>query len=372
MKIAICANTSWNIFNFRLSLLKNLQKEGHEIIVVAPSGKNVEEIKSAGFKFISIENLSRKGHNPLTDLRLLFEMRKILTKHQIEIFLLYTIKPVIYGSLASWNTKTHVVSTITGLGYSFISTGFTNKVAKFLYKKALKLNNLVLFQNTDDRQLFIDNKLVSKEKSGVVPGSGIRTDLFYSVPKEEQNNDNGLNFLFIGRILKDKGIHELIGATSQLFEKNINFSLTIVGEIDLGNPSTVDQDLFHDFVKHEKVFYLGQVSNVKDVLEKCDVVILPSYREGIPRVLLEAMSMSKPFITTDVPGCRQVVKDGVNGFKVPVKNVQCLADTMLKMVSLSDHDRLKMGKAGRQIAIDNFDQKIINKTYSKIIKEITS
>jgi len=368
LKIAIVVNTAWNIVNFRLGLIKALLNAGHEVVAIAPEDEYVSKIEAIGCRFIPLQTLERKGTNPIKDMRLVHELYRIYKNEKIDLALQYTIKPNIYGTFAASLAGIKTISTVTGLGYSFISTGWVSRIAKSLYKRAFRRSTLVAFQNNDDRKLFIDIGLTSKEKTILIKGSGIRTDYFIPMEKTEVNNN--FVFLFVGRLLFDKGIQEFMEAAKKIHQNYPNAQFWIVGAIDEGNPSSVNQVLLDQYISEGFIKYFGPSDQVREMMRNCDVVVLPSYREGLPRVMLEALSMAIPVITTDAPGCRETVIDKKNGYMVPIKDVEALELAMEKMLNHSTEELLEMGQIGRAMALKEFDEQAIIQRYFEIIDSI--
>lgn len=368
LKIAIVLNTAWNIYNYRLGLIRTLITKGHQVFAIAPRDEYVSAIEAAGCTFIATHKLSRKGTNPIKDWQYSQELYKIYKKNKIDLALHYTIKPNIYGSIAAGKAGIKSISTVTGLGYSFLSNGLVNKIVKRLYKRAFKSSSLIAFQNRDDRQLFTSLGLCPNEKTTLIKGSGINTDYFKDIGRTQKSL---FTFLFVGRLLYDKGIVELLKASKILRDKNYPIHIWLVGAIDEGNPSAISKTVLEEYVNDNIVTYLGSSSDVRAIMRNADVVVLPSYREGLPRVMLESLAMSKPIITTDVAGCREVIQgDNENGFLVPVKDELALAKAMEDMYLLPEVRRAQMGKVGRQMALDIFDEKAIVQRYLDEIKQL--
>lgn len=367
LKIAIVLNTAWNIYNYRLGLIRALIAAGHEVVAIAPPDEFVPQIVATGCTFVPTHKLSRKGTNPIKDWQYSQELYKIYKTHHIDIALQYTIKPNIYGSMAAGRAGIKSISTVTGLGYSFLSDGLVNKIAKLLYKKAFAATSLVAFQNRDDQALFQDLGLCPAQKTTLIKGSGINTTYFCPLPKTQENSD--LIYLFVGRLLYDKGVVELLAAARQLKQKYPATQFWIVGAIDQGNPSAISEEMLQEYIADGTINYLGQSDDVRSIMQNADVVVLPSYREGLPRVMLESLAMAKPIVTTDVAGCREVIQDTRNGFLVPAKDSIALAIALQKMYECTPSQRSEMGKVGRQMALDIFDeQAIINRYFEEIDK----
>ena len=362
-KIAVVLNTAWNIYNFRTGLIKALQAQGFDVVAIAPKDEYVGKIREMGIPFIPVKNLKRKGTNPTRDARLVRELTGIYQSEGIDLVLQYTIKPVIYGTIAAHHCGVKTINTLTGLGYAFLSKGLVNRLVQVLYRYTLKKADQVFFQNKDDLQLFLDNDLVDQHKAGIIHGSGIDTDYFQADSSPGGQGD--LQFLFIGRLLEDKGIHEFVEAASMIKQSHPGSTFHVVGDLDAHNPSGISQQQLDDWVSHGWITFHGHVEDTRPYIEQADVVVLPSYREGLPKVMLEGMSMSRPLIATDAPGCRETVQDGVNGFLCEVKSGTSLATAMERMINASAEDRRAMGHASRQLALMKFDEQLIIKQYLK-------
>ena len=366
MKIVISANTSWYIYNFRLGLARALKEKGYEVIIVAPYDKYSDKL-SKEFKYYDIF-INRKGINPIQDFKTFLMYYKIYKNIKPKVALHFTIKPNIYGTLACALLGIKSIVTITGLGYTFSNTSWITKLVKFLYKFALSKADKVFFQNKDDYELFIKENLVEKNKCEILPGSGVNTSIFS--PMDIKKDNENFRFLLIGRMLWDKGIGEYVEAAKLIKEKYSNVEFFLLGQIDDNYPKAISKTQIEKWEKEGIIKYLGVKENVKEEIAKADCIVLPSYREGIPRALLEAASMEKPIITTDVPGCREVVDDGINGFLCKPKDSKDLAKKMEKMLNLKEEERIKMGKKGREKVIKSFDEKIVIQKYLDAIKEL--
>ena len=367
LTVAVVVNTSWNIYNFRGGLLRTLSERGARVIAIAPeddfSGRLETEL---GATFVPIKKLSRKGTNPLEDFRLVLELSRIYRRYHVDAVLHYTIKPVIYGSLAARLVGVKNISTLTGLGYAFLSTGIVNRVVKRLYRRALRSAYWTYFQNRDDRQLFLDTGLVSAERSGVVPGSGIDTERF--APSDESAEST--NFLFIGRLLYDKGVMEFHDAARSLRRLYPEVTFHVVGGLDDGNPSGVPSSMVKLWEDSGDIVYHGQVADTRPYIAKATAVVLPSYREGLPRVMLEGMSMGKPLVASDVPGCRDTIEDGHNGYLVTVQDAVSLAGGMEKIIHSSAEERQRLGDNGRQLALTRFSEPVVVDHYLELLDEM--
>jgi glycosyltransferase involved in cell wall biosynthesis len=367
-KIAIVSNTAWNIVNFRLPLLHALKDNGYEPVAIAPSDEYSARIEAEGFRFIALKNLERKGTGPIKDLKLLFELRQIYRREHIALALHYTIKPNIYGSFAAGLSNCSSVSTVTGLGYSFLSKNWVSSLAKMLYKYAFRQANAIAFQNDDDRNLFIETKLVRKEKTLLIRGSGV--DCSYFKPLEKTKAAEKLVFLFVGRLLFDKGIKEYLYAAEKIKTIFPQTEFQIVGKLDSDNPSCISNAELEKALQQNIVAYLGATDQVREFIRNADCVVLPSYREGLPRVMLEAISMAKPIVTTDAAGCRDTIMDGKNGFMAESRSNESLYEAIKKICECSKATLEVMGNEGRELALREFDEKIVIDKYLQLIGNI--
>lgn len=366
-KIVISSNTSWSIYNFRLNLARELKNQGYEVFIVAPYDKYTERLKEE-FEYHNIW-MNNKGTNPIEDMKTTMEFYKLYKKIQPDIVLNYTIKPNIYGTIACSLLGIKTINNIAGLGTLFIKENFVTKIAKWLYKYSQRKADKIFFQNRDDKELFINEGLVKKNKCDVLPGSGVDAKKF--VPLEDENKDNKFRFLLIARMLWDKGIGEYVEAAKIIKSKYKNVEFQLLGPLDVVNPTAITKEQMNIWVDEGLVKYLGVTDDVREFIKKADCIVLPSsYREGTPRTLLESASMAKPIITTDSVGCRDVVDDGVNGFLCKPKNANDLANKMEKMLKLSYEERKTMGEAGRIKMINEFDEKIVINKYLETIKTI--
>ncbi len=366
-KIAIVINTSWNIYNFRTGLLKALQRNGCHIITIAPSDDCSALLEALGFEYHNIE-INNKGTSPLEDAKLIWTFYKLYKRIKPDILLHYTIKPNIYGTIAGRMVGIPVISNISGLGTVFLNQGLSSTIAKLLYRVALKIPVKVFFQNAEDRALFIDDKLVGQNVTELLPGSGIDTRKF--APKELKKSDSVNTFLFIARLVKDKGLVEYVDAARILKVKYPEVVFNVLGAFYPGNPTAVTREEVAAWEKEGVIKFLGASTDVPSVIAQADCVVLPSYREGLSRVLLEAASMAIPIVTTDVPGCRDVVVHGLNGFLCKVKDAGDLAFQMEKMILLEQAQRVEMGVKGREKVVKEFDERVVIQKYKEIISEV--
>ncbi len=363
--VAIVINTSWNVYNFRLNLLKTLQRDGYHIVVIAPYDNYTALLQKEGFEFHHLD-LDNDNINTIKELKLFFHLLKLYKKINPDVILHYTIKPNIYGNLAAAFLRKSTIGNISGLGTVFLNNNLSSKIARTLYKLTLKFSTKVFFQNHHDKKLFIENSLVNKDIVELIPGSGIDTKYFAPENFEPKN----LTFLFIGRLIRDKGIDEYIEAIKIIKSKYKNIKFQIVGSLYEKNPTAINQITLNRWIYQGLIEYKGHTDDIKSHIAKASSIVLPSYREGLSRSLLEAASMAKPIVTTDVPGCSDIVDDGINGFLCQAKDPLDLANAIIKMIELSDEERLTMGENAREKVLKNFSEEIIIKKYQQTIKEV--
>ncbi len=369
MKVAIVVNTSWNIFNFRAGIIKALLAKGAEVIAIAPEDKYSAVLKEWGCNYLPVE-IENKGSNPWSDLKFLFRLYFLYKKTQPDIILHFTIKPNIYGTLAARMASIPVINNVSGLGTVFLHKNSTAFIAKKLYRFAFRFPKKVFFQNREDLQLFVEQKLIQKSKAGLVPGSGVDTIKFNTVSINLKNQE--FTFLMVARLLYDKGIIEYIEAIKIIKRKGLKARFQIVGAIDESANLGVSMSTLQEWISEGLIEYFPFTDHLVALYHQADCVVLPSYREGTPRSLLEGASSGKPLIATDVPGCREVVVDNKNGFLCKVKDEKDLADKMEKILTLPREKYLKMANAAREHVLETFDEKIVINTYFTAINSILS
>jgi glycosyltransferase involved in cell wall biosynthesis len=367
--VVLSVNSAWNVANFRAGLVRGLQNAGYHVVVLAPVDRHAARVRALGCDVIDLP-MNAKGINPFADLLLLRRYWVLLRRLRPAAFLGFTIKPNIYGSLAAATLGVPVVNNIAGLGTTFLRTGWLNQVAKTLYRLALSRSSCVLFQNEDDRTLFEQSDLVARARTRLLPGSGV--DLARFAPSAVHSASRRPVFLMSARLLWDKGVREYIEAARILKRRGIECDVRLLGFLDVANPSAVPREEVEAWQQEGVVTYLGETDDVRPMLVDADVAVLPSYREGTPRSLLEAAAMGKPLITTDAPGCRDVVTEGVNGFLVPVRNAAALSEAMTRYIALPPAARIEMGIASRQLAEARYDERLVIKVYLDVLANIVS
>ena len=372
MKFLIIASYPVSILKFRGALIKALQDKGFEIHIAAPEFNDYpvehDNLESLGYIVHDIP-MQRTGINPLNDAKTLSALYLLMKKIKPDYMIGYTIKPVIYGSLAAKLARVpHRFALITGLGYAFQGAGYRDykksnlqKVMHRLYSVALASTHKVFFQNPDDEALFRALAILKPTAATkVVNGSGVDVSEYNVVPFPIINNKSALRFLLIARLLGDKGVKEYAQAARLVKAKYPQAQFDLVGWID-DNPDAIEQQELDSWINEELFNFWGKLDDVKPAIAASSIYVLPSYREGTPRTVLEAMAMGRPIITTDAPGCRETVIDGYNGYLVPVKAVEELAAAMERFI-VNPELIIEMGKASRQLVEEKFDVDAVNQS----------
>jgi glycosyltransferase involved in cell wall biosynthesis len=366
MKIAIVLNTSWNIYNFRMNFIKSLLAEGHEVHTVAPHDDYTQRLVEAGCIHHDVRMDSR-GANPIKDFGLVIEFWSIYRKLRPDVVLHYTIKPNIYGTLAAAILKLPVINNVCGLGTVFLKKGIVSTIALKLYRWAFRYPRKVFFQNPEDKKLFVERQLVPAGIADLLPGSGVDLSRFF--PVDLKRNEK-FTFLLISRLITDKGILEFIDAVKKLRKEGLHARFQILGPKDPAHKRGIRLKTIDQWVNDGIIEYLGSTDDVRPYIHSADCVVLPSYREGTPRTLLEAASSGKPIVATDVPGCHQVVVNNYNGLLCKMKDASDLAEKMKAMASLDRSQLSEMGQNGRHKVETEFSEEVVIRKYIHAINTI--
>jgi glycosyltransferase involved in cell wall biosynthesis len=352
-KIFLVANTSWYLYNFRLPLARHLRDAGNEVVFLAPQDAYSSRLTAEKFRWIDLP-LRRKSVNPLRELLTIAQIAGIYRSERPDVCHHFTIKCVLYGTIAAKLSGVKaVVNSITGLGHAFIGQSLVHRILRpalrFVYRRILTARRVeVIFQNGDDFEEFYGRQMVSPEKTTIIRGSGVCLQRFAPRPGPLDGDPDPV-VLLASRLIEEKGIHEYVEAARILKIRGIRANFALAGNTDDGNPSAISATQLQSWIEEGAVDYLGQIDNIEEVLALTTLVVLPSYREGTPRILLEAAAMGKPIVATDVPGCREVVRHGVNGLLVEARDAQGLADAIGEL--LEDSKRLtEFGIASREIS----------------------
>ncbi len=361
-KIAFVGNSAKTMYNFRFGVMKSCIDAGYDVTVVAVHDFDTTYYTRAGIHFVPI-TIDSHGTHIWNDLSSLRQLYKIYRQQHYDLIFHFTIKPIIYGSIAARLLKVKYIDVITGLGIVFINQTYITKLVERLYRHVLQAACECWFLNTDDRQLFLHKRLVAAAKTRLLPGEGVNTTLF--TPTTNISSD--LSFLYCGRLLAEKGVCEYAEAARIIRTKHPNVTFNILGGFDAS--SAISPHTIQQWVDEGIITYLGETTNVITYVTNTSCVVLPSsYREGVPRSLMEAAAMEKPIIATDTAGCRDVVQDGVNGYLCKVKDVDSLVACMEKIIALNPAERQAMGKKGRQHILENYDERIIIDIYHKTLQ----
>ena len=370
-KLLIMTNTTWNLVNFRSGLIAALVSRGFDVVAVAPDDEYRDRLRELGCRYVPL-NMDNQGTHPVKDALLLWRYVVVLLRLRPAVVLSYTVKPNIYASLAARLVGVTVINNVSGLGTAFLRGGWLGGVVCSLYRVALRRSHRVFFQNDEDRQVFIEKRLVAPARTGLLPGSGI--DLVHFSPLafdgSSLRNGAGLVFLMVARLLWDKGVLEFVEAARRVKALFPESRFQLLGFLDVKNQTAVGRSDVEAWVKEGVVEYLGTTDDVRPFLADADCVVLPSYREGTPRSLLEAAAMGRPLLATDVPGCREVVIDGVNGLLCRLRDSEDLAEKIMQMIAMPMSALLQMGQESRRLAEMRFDEQIVIRKYLEAIYEV--
>ncbi len=363
-KFILISPKNRTVYNFRGDLIKTIINKGYEVVVTGPNKIDVDKIEALGARFVEVP-INKNGINPLADMKYMLALRKLMKKERPDATLGYTIKPAIYGAMAAKlaGVKSRT-SMITGAGYLFtaktVKAKLTGIIGKSLYKLGLGCANHVIFQNEDDLHEFTEMQLVNKQKCAVVNGSGVNMEHFAVAPLPEKPV-----FFMLSRALYSKGVKEYLDACRIVHSKYPEVRCMYLGAIE-PMPDAIPQDVVQSYIDDGSIEYYGETPDVRQYTAQCSVYVLPSYREGTPRTVLEAMSMGRPIITTDVPGCRSTVIDGKNGFLIPAYNAEAVAEKMIWFIDHLEAIR-KMGEESYNYCARKFEVSAVNSSMLKIM-----
>lgn len=361
MKIVATVNAAWNLVNFRMGVLRALIARGDEVVALTPEDAACRALLAdAGIRMIALP-MDSAGLSPIHDLALLAGYRRVLARERPAAMLGYTIKPNVYGSLAARSLGIPTLNNISGLGTGFMRQGMLNRVVRGLYRVGLAGAQTVFFQNADDRAQFIDLRLVRPEQTALLPGSGV--DLARFAPAPPAPPERPLRFLLVARMLWDKGVGEYVEAARMVRAEHPHVRFGLLGGVGAQNRTAIPAETVEGWVREGVVDYYPPVDDVRGPMAEADVIVLPSYREGTSRVLLEASALARPMITTDVPGCRDVVEDGVAGLLAKVKDAGSLADAIRRMIAFTPAQREAMGHAARARVERDYDERRVIDIY---------
>lgn len=366
MKFVLISPKNRTVYNFRGDLIKEIIAKGYEVVVIGPDNIDVDKIEKLGARFKEIPMI-KTGTSISADLKYCEELTRFLKAEKPDVTLGYTVKPVVYGAIAAKRAGVKNINClITGGGYTFISRSVKARIlgliVRNLYRIGLSNATHVIFQNKDDLEEFCSKHLVSKKKCSYVNGSGVNTEQFKPVPIPSEPT-----FFMLSRLLKSKGVGEYLEAARTVKKQYPQAKFKLLGKYEYVMQDAMDKDYVKTFIKDTTVERFEETDDVRPYYEMCSVYTLPSYREGTPRTVLEAMAMGRPIITTDTQGCRETVKDGVNGFLVPVKNSDAIAEKMIWFIEHPDAIR-EMGQQSYQYVLEKFDVNKVNADMIRIME----
>lgn len=357
MKVLLFANTDWYLYNFRSNLAQDLRQQGNTVILLSPAGEYTRRLEAQGFRCLDFP-LSRRGMNPLAELQSLARLIRLYRREKPDLVQHFTIKCVLYGTLAARLARIDaVVNSITGLGYVFLPGGPSRRVLRFfvrLWYRAILHDSQVIFENDDDRQAFLRNGFILPNDGHLIPGVGVDTLRFAPTPFPPGKPV----VLLASRLLWDKGIGEFVEAARKLHHIGVAARFALAGRVDPGNPASISDSQIKAWTEEGLVEWWGWIEDMPATLAKASIVCLPSYREGLPTVLVEAASCGRPVIASNVPGCRLAVRDGVNGFLVPARDAGSLSGALQKLIT-NPALCSEMGTAGRRMVEETFSSKIV-------------
>lgn len=359
-KVLILANNDVGLYNFRLEIIEKLIEENFQVYISSPYGERMNDLEDMGCKYIET-NISRHGTNIFEDFKLLLHYRTMMKSIRPDIVLSFTIKPNIYGGMASRLLSIPYIANITGLGTAVENAGIMQKVTVLLYKIAFKKINRVFVQNEENLQFFIDQK-IALGRHQLIPGSGVNLERF---PLLEYPSDETIRFVFISRIMKEKGIDQYLEMAEYIKERYPNTEFHVCGFCE-----DAYEDILNDYEKRGIIIYHGMVRNVVEIIEKTHCTIHPTYYpEGMSNVLLESAACGRPIITTDRSGCREIVDDGKNGYLVNMKDSNDLINKVERFLMLTQEEKINFGLAGRKKIEQEFDRDIVVNAYLEEINE---
>lgn len=368
LTVSLVCNTGFAIYTYRQGFIRMLVAKGVRVVVLAPRDRTFPLLEAMGCECIDLP-VASKGTNPLHDLRTLAALYRHYRTIRPNVVFHYTIKANIYGSVAAWLARVPSIAVTTGLGYVFIQKSRAATIAKALYRFAFRFPREVWFLNRDDEQAFLRERLLTyPERAKLLHGEGVDIDQFALTPLPRNER---LTFVLIGRLLWDKGVGEYVEAARMLRECYPHARFQLLGPVGVDNPSAITQADIDGWLDEGVIEYLGEAHDVRPNIVAADCVVLPSYREGVPRTLMEASAMGRPIVATDVPGCREVVDDGVTGLLCEVKNAQSLSAKLAQILTMNEDARREMGLRGREKVMAEFDEALVIERYRQTLYALT-
>lgn len=373
LKLILFANTDWYLYNFRRSLALGAKAAGYDVLLVSPPGPYGQKLLDLGLRWVAAP-MKRRSLNPLREAALLTWLWRLMRTEQPDIVHSFTIKCAIYGALAARVAGTARVNAVAGMGYVFISNERLARVLRPIVRMLMSIalggeRARLILQNQDDAAFFEGAGITLPGQIRLIAGSGVNCERFS--PPADVHRDLTLRVVLAARMLWDKGVGEFVEAARITRAKRPNVAFVLAGDPDPGNPAAIPESVLHEWQAAGLVEWLGHVDDMPGFLAQADIVVLPSYREGLPKSLIEAAACGRPLITTDVPGCRDVVTDGVNGLLVPVRNASALADAIARLAGDQALAR-RLGEAARAKAVAEYDERSIVMRTLAVYEELTA
>jgi glycosyltransferase involved in cell wall biosynthesis len=364
--VVLSANNCWNLANFRAPLLTGLQEAGYRLVAFAPLDGHADDLRQRGIEVRPVP-IARSGMNPITDARLLARYVRMLRALRPAAYCGFTIKPNVYGAIAARIAGVPAINNVTGLATPYLSEGLVWAVAERLYRFAFRRSHTVFYHNEEDLRLMLERKVIGADQGRVIPGSGVNLEHFK--PEEGPLDPSPLRFLFFGRLILHKGIREFIEAVRMLRPSMPHARFQLLGNPDPGNPTSVSEQELQSWIADGVVEHLGEHRDVRPFIRQASVVVLPTYREGLSRALLEGAAMGKPLIGTDVAGSRELIDDGVTGALCHARDARSLANAMAKFGRMTPEQLVGMGRAGRRKAEREFSEEVVVRAYLDVLEQ---
>ena len=368
MRVLMTVNTAWNIVNFRRPLVEHLLAAGHDVPVLAPADGAEQTLRQMGCAFVPLR-MNAKGLSPVDGWRLMRRMKRAFQELNPDLVLSFTIKNNLFGALAAKSLRIAFIPNVTGLGTAFLSGPALQKVAETLYRRCFQDLPVVFFQNEDDQALFLERGLIRAHQARLLPGSGIDLQRFQATPLPA---DTPPVFLMIARLIRDKGVLEYARAARIVKQTVPQAQFRLLGPLGAENRTAIPPETVAEWSPRVDVDYLGETADVRPHIAAAHCVVLPSYREGAPRTLIEAAAMARPLIATDVPGCRAVVQNGVTGFLCQLQSAESLARSCQEFMALVPEQKRSMALASRQKMEREFDKSVVVSAYQQAIRDVTA
>lgn len=363
--IMLVSNTGWYLFNFRRGLIQELLARRYRVVLVSPQDEYLPRLEEWGCETVAVP-MDSKGSNPVRDFTLMMTLLSVYRRYRPQVILQNTIKPNIYGSMAARLLGIPVINTITGLGTAFLHDDLRQKIVRVLYRLSQGFASRIFFQNQEDMRSFVDAGLVSGKRVEHIPGSGVNLERFGLAPLPL---GEPFSFLMIARVMRDKGVVEYVDAARLVKADYPEVTFRLLGFLDVDNHSAISASQVDQWEQEGCLVYLGKTDDVVPHIRQAHCVVLPSYREGLPKTLIEAAAVGRPLIATDAVGCRDVVIDGDNGYLCKVQDAADLARAMLRMIRLTDAERTLMGERGNSMAREKYDEKIVIAKYLRAMAD---